>query len=121
MTLEENNLRISRQFIRQADRELQYGDSLQASEKAWGSVVHHLKAIARQRRWRHGGHYNLAEIIDRLAGETNQPEMKSLFSVAESLHANFYNNWKTEDMVRSNIQDVKNLLVKLDGAYNRRN
>ena len=116
MTLIENHLENSARLIRQADLELQKGDGLQASEKAWGSVVHRLKAIARDREWSHGGHYNLAMTVKRLADETNQPEMRRLFSVAESLHANFYNDWKPESMVYDDIEDVKTLLSKLEGS-----
>ena len=112
-TLIESHMDTSRLFIRQADEEFAKGDVLQASEKAWGSVVHTLKAIARQRNWRHGGHYQLGVIANRLAEETRQPEMRNLFSVAESLHANFYNNWKPEGAVRADIEDVKTLLNML--------
>ncbi len=112
-TLVENRMGISRRLIRQADDELRDGDVLQASEKAWGSVVHSLKAIARLRRWEHGGHYDLTVIAVRLAEETGQPEIRTLFGVAESLHANFYNDWQTEEMVKSHIEDVKILLAML--------
>ena len=112
-TLIENHMEISRRLIRQADDELRDGDVLQASEKAWGSVVHSLKAIARMRRWSHGGHYQLGLIIRRLAAETGNPDMRRLFSVAESLHANFYNDWKHADAVREDIEDVKTLLAML--------
>ena len=114
MTLIEKHLKNSARLIRQADEELQKGDGVQASEKAWGSVVHRLKAIARDREWDHGGHYDLSVIVERLADETNQSEMEGLFSIAESLHANFYNDWKSERMIRSNIVDVKTLLSKLE-------
>ena len=112
-TLIENHMEISRRLIRQADDELRDGDVLQASEKAWGSVVHSLKAIARMRRWSHGGHYQLGLIVRRLAAETGNPNMRRLFSVAESLHANFYNDWKHADAVREDIEDVKTLLAML--------
>ena len=104
-------------MIRHAEEELANGEPLQASEKAWGAAVHQLKAIARQRRWRHGGHYQLGQIIERLADETGDREIRRLFSIAESLHANFYNNWKPESAVREDIQDVKLLLDKLSAIY----
>ena len=112
-TLIENHMQISRRLIRQADDELRDGDVLQASEKAWGSVVHSLKAIARMRRWRHGGHYQLGVIANRLSVETRQPEMLDYYAIAESLHANFYNDWKPAEVVRRNIESVKTLLAML--------
>ena len=117
MTLAEENIRVGRRLIRHAEEELEEGEMLQASEKAWGAVVHHLKGIARQRGWSHGGHYDLSRIVDRLAEETGQSDMQTLFSVAESLHGNFYNNWKTEEMVRSNVEDSKRLLAMLGIVY----
>ena len=117
MTLAQDNMTTSRQLIEHAEEELRNGESLQASEKAWGAVVHRLKAIARQRDWPHGGHYQLSQMVDRLVGETGDDEIQRSFSVAESLHGNFYNNWKTEMMVRSNIEDVKRLLDKLSAIY----
>lgn len=117
MTLAQDNIATSRQLIEHADEELRNGEPLQASEKAWGAVVHRLKAIARRRDWPHGGHYQLSQMVDRLVEETGDGEMRRFFSVAESLHGNFYNNWKTEMMVHDDIEDVKQLLVKLSAIY----
>ncbi len=121
MTLAQDNITTSRQLIEHAEEELRSGESLQASEKAWGAVVHRLKAIARQRRWRHGGHYHLGQIVRRLVDENGDGEIQSFFSIAESLHANFYNNWKTEAAVRDDIESVKLLLDKLSTVYENGN
>ncbi len=121
MTLAQDNMMTSRQLIEHAEEELRSGEPLQASEKAWGAVVHRLKAIARQRRWRHGGHYQLGQVVSRLADETGDDDMEDLFSVAEALHGNFYNNWKTEAAVRRNIETVKLLLDKLSAIYENGN
>ena len=59
----------------------------------------------------------LRTIVDRLAEETGQSDLRNLFSVAESLHGNLYNNWKTEEMVRSNVEDSKRLLAMLGIVY----
>ena len=106
MTLAQDNMTTSRQLIEHAEEELRNGEPLQASEKAWGAVVHRLKAIARQRDWPHGGHYQLSQMVDGRASR-----------LRESLHGNFYNNWKDEPMVRANIEDVKRLLDKLSAIY----
>ena len=39
----EEHLRISRQFLCQAQEEFAQGDKLQASEKAWGAAAHAVK------------------------------------------------------------------------------
>ena len=40
---------VSRRLIRQAAEELERGDLIQASEKAWGAAAQAVKAIAEQR------------------------------------------------------------------------
>ena len=114
---ERNNVATSYYLFRHAEEELANGHPLKASEKAWGAVAHQLKAIARQRRWRHGGHHHFYQIIDQLVEETGDDEIETSFSVADALHGNFYNNFKSESAVRSNIQIVKLLLDKLSAIY----
>ena len=119
MTLIGEHAEISRRLIRQADDEFQKGDSLQASEKAWGAAAHALKSIAEERGWRHGRHRDLFPVVKRIAEETGQPEIRALFNTANILHANFYENWLPEDMVESNIADVKDLLSRLETLQSR--
>ena len=108
------HLVISRRFIQQAGEELDSGDLLQASEKAWGAVAHRLKAIAIQRNWPHGSHRHFNGIVDGLAEETNQGEqLNSLYSRANSLHVNFYEAVLTESQIRQYVEDVKAMLETL--------
>ena len=108
------HLRISRQFLRQAEREFAQGDRLQASEKAWGAAAHAVKAVAQHRGWRHDGHRYLFEAIDKIYGETGDPEFLYLFRSANSLHMNFYENWQTDNVVQDGIERVEVLLGKLE-------
>ena len=117
LELQQNHIVVSRQLIQHAEEELADGEPLQASEKAWGAVAHLLKAIARQRRWRHSGHHHFFQIIDQLVEETGDDEIETFFSVADGLHGNFYNGFKSESAVRSNIQKVKLLITKLTAIY----
>ena len=115
MTLADKHMEISRRFIRHAEEELDKGDLLQTSEKAWGATAHRLKAIASRRGWRHSGHRDYYTIIARLSEEVQrQEEFLALFDVADSLHANFYNDFKTEMHVRTGLVNVKKLLDMLD-------
>ena len=66
MTVVNDHLEISRQFMRQAEGELRQGDSLQASEKAWGAAAGALKAVAEQRGWSHGRHRGLFPVVERM-------------------------------------------------------
>ena len=111
----DHHVEISQRFIHHTDDELESGDLLQASEKAWGSVAHRLKAIAFRRGWRHGSHRDYNTIINRLAEEAKHPEeFRDDFASADSLHANFYNDFKEESVIRSDIERVRNLLTALD-------
>ncbi len=51
----------SERLIRHAEEQLVSGDRLQASEKAWGAVAHHLKGIAEQRGWSYRTHADAME------------------------------------------------------------
>ncbi len=110
----EEHLRISRQFLRQAEREFAQGDRLQASEKAWGAAAHVVKAVAQQRGWQHDGHRYLFEAIDRIYRETGDSQIRDLFRIANSLHMNFYENWQSDDLVQDGIGRVEVLLAKLE-------
>lgn len=108
------HLRISRQFLRQAQAEFARGDRLQASEKAWGAAAHAVKAVAQHSGWRHDGHRHLFEAIDKVYRKTGDSEFLILFRSANSLHTNFYENWQTDSLVQDGIRRVEALLEKLE-------
>ncbi len=110
----EEHLRISRQFLRQAQAEFAQGDRLQASEKAWGAAAHAVKAVAQQRGWQHDGNRCLFQAIDRVYRETGDREIFVLFSTAISLYSNSHENWQTDDFVRDGIERVEVLLEMLE-------
>ena len=115
MTTADSHMVISRQFIHQAEEELESGDFLQASEKAWGAVAHRLKAIARQQGWRHGRHGDFYAIAIQLGKGTDRAgDLERLLSNVDSLHANFYNAYMSESEVREGLDRVKMFLAMLD-------
>ena len=114
MTLTDEHKAVSRRFIRQADEELERGDQLQASEKAWGAAVRAVKSIAQQRGWEHNSHRHLFAAARRISEESDDIEIRELFGMASSLHVNFYEGWMDEASVAGNIDSVKRLLRKLD-------
>ena len=119
MTLIGEHAEISRRLIQQADDEFRKGDTLQASEKAWGAAAHALKSIAEEGGWRHGRHRDLFPVVKRIAEDTGQPEISLMFDAANTLHANFYENWLPDDMVEDKIADVKDLLSRLESLQSR--
>ena len=114
MTLATDHMEVSRRFIRQAQEELANGDFLQASEKAWGAAARALKAVAEREGLRHQSHRDLVLVIGFLVDTTGQQELRRGFQVAESLHANFYESWMSENLVRSSIFDVVQLVTRLE-------
>lgn len=113
MTLTTDHALVSRRFMQQAQTELDSGDLLQASEKAWGATARALKAIAQRRDMRHSSHYHYYQIVRHLMEVTGRQELRRGFQVAESLHANFYNGWMPETDVRESIADVRELVGQL--------
>ena len=108
------HLDVSNRFIRQAREELAAGDRLQASEKAWGAAAHAVKAAAEQRGWQHNSHVRLFGIVSRIADEAGDPELRDLFSTANSLHQNFYEDWQDEKFVQRGIERVRLLVHKME-------
>ena len=80
---------LSQRLIQQAERELQSGDLMQASEKIWGSVAHAVKAVAAQRDWNHINHARLWDISGQIADEQGRPDFRARFRSADSMHMNF--------------------------------
>ena len=105
---------ISQRLIQQAEEELQKGDPLQASEKAWGAVAHAVKSIAEQRGWRHNSHDILYAISGQIADELDRPDLRTMFRSANAMHINYYENWMAADEVQSGIDDARVYLRELE-------
>ena len=112
-----HNARIARKFLDDADREFVAGDLLQSSEKLWGAVSHALKALCRQRNWRHAKYAHRRDAAQRLAAELGDPTLFRDFQIAQSCHANFYNDWMyAEDVdsarihIRETVEKILNLI-----------
>jgi hypothetical protein len=105
---------LNGKYLRDATVLLERGDYPQASEKLWGATAQAVKAIASKRRWRHSSDRDLRNAISRIYKETGDPELLTLFSIAESLHANFYEDYLDGDAVRIYSSKVRELIQKLD-------
>ena len=106
-------LRLSGKYLRDAEELLAKGGYLQASEKLWGSAVLMVKAVAASRGVSVSSHGELLSYVGKLGEELGDPELRRLFSVASTLHKNFYENWLSEDVVREYAEDVKQLVGEL--------
>ena len=104
----------ARQLLAQGFDELAQGDSRQASEKGWGATAQMIKAVASHRGWKHDSHAALYRVIGRLVNETGDDAIRGLFSTANALHQNFYENWGDAEYVAGGMADVRRLLGKLE-------
>ncbi len=104
----------SRPLLAQAMEEWDQGDARQASEKGWGAAAQMVKAIAEQRGWQHNNHPSLFITVNRLARETGDHEISTLFHTAGALHTNFYENWFNSEIVEDGLRDVGRFLDKLE-------
>ena len=102
-------------LLAQAYEELEKGDLAQASEKAWGAAAQMLKAIAEERGWRHHSHRALHGVMNMLFRETNDSELVDLFSSANYLHVNFYENTYSEDFIEGRLRQVERFVDKAEG------
>ena len=73
-----------------AKEQLDKGDRVQASEKAWGAVVHELARIARQKGKRLDSHGAVKDFIRQLADKHNDRMLWLLAGAVENAHTNFY-------------------------------
>ena len=112
-----HNARIARKFLDDSDREFAAGDLLQSSAKLWGAVSHALKALCRQRNWRHAKYAHRRDAAQNLAAELGDPTLFRDFQIAQSCHANFYNDWMyAEDVdsarihIRETVEKILNLI-----------
>ena len=106
-------VRISEKYLRDAEELLARGDLVQASEKLWGSAALMVKAVAASRGVLVSSYGELFSYVRRLGEELGNPELRRLFSVASTLHQNFYENWLSGDVVREYAEDVKQLVGEL--------
>ena len=105
----------SQRLIEHAEEELAKGDRLQASEKAWGAVVHQLKAVAEKRGWKYDTHRQVYPIIEQLAEETGTPiPVNDLFDAAAGLHRNYYVDSVPLSRLAYQVDRVKALLEILN-------
>lgn len=85
--------KLSEKYINEADELLAKGDYIQASEKLWNAAILMVKAVATSQGILISSHGELFSFIRKLGEEKKNPELRRLFSVASTLHQNFYEGW----------------------------
>ena len=93
--------RLSRLKLRQAQQELNRGDTMQASEKAYGAVTSAAKAYGELRGWNHYNHHRVGLILEQLRDEENNPALTETYDAVRGLHNNFFEY----ELSTTNVQD----------------
>lgn len=110
----DDHARISRRFMKHAWEQLDQGNRLQTSEKAWGATCHALKAIAVQREWRHDDRSLEFAIAGQLASEFDRADFNVSLNTANGLHSNFYANQQDEEAIRNVLAVVERFVDDLE-------
>ena len=105
-------LQMSGRFVEHAEKELELGDRVQASEKISGAVAAALKAIAQRRQWRHDSHALRSAIVTQLGAEIgpSSDDAQVLYrgrAAANEQHQNFYENSLFDDDILRDIEISK--------------
>ncbi len=104
---------LNGKYLQDAKALLDKQDYVQASEKLWGAVAQIIKAIALNRGKRLRTHTAINTYIVQLAKELNDASLLDAFSIANSLHQNFYENWLAPETVIQNAKTIERLINKL--------
>ena len=110
------NMEIARHLLRQAREELDRGDILQASEKAWGAAAHAVKAVAEKRRWFNDADWRLGRIATVIAAEQGDGTISTYYRSVREAHYNFYHHEFSQMQVQEVVNDAASLVGKLEAV-----
>ena len=110
----ERHTEISRDFLWKARVELDKGDLLQASQKAWGAAAHAVKATAEKRRWFSEADWKLQRATEIITIELKDADIIRSYYTARHAHFNFYWHLYDAQGVGLAIDAAENLVAKLE-------
>ncbi len=93
---------------------LEEGEPEKAGEFLWGAVVKLLKAHALLHGVPLNKHGKTKAFVAQLAQELQNREIMDRFKKAEALHANFYHSWMDQEAFTEHVNEVIQLLQKLE-------
>ena len=105
---------ISQRLLRDAQRELDLGDLIQASEKTWGAAAHAFKAVAEKWGWYHQGHHRLNAVVDFISIDQNRKDLTDLYLRPRLLHVNWYEHELYEDTVQQAIEATEIFVAEME-------
>ncbi len=111
--MEVRHRRMNSKYLTDANRLLERGEYLQASEKYWGAAVQMIKVIAAKRGLELGTHRSISEFISTLDKEHPQLGLWDLYIKANNLHMNFYEDHIPSEKVKQDSEAVKQMIERL--------
>jgi hypothetical protein len=101
-----------------AQEQLELGDTMQASEKAYGAVAHAVKACAELRNWNHFNHYRVELVLDQLREEWDDPDLVNLHGAVKDMHNNYFEYELSATRVQDYFAAARTPVDKLDTIRN---
>ena len=105
---------ISARLLREAQAELDAGDLLQASEKAWGAAAHAVKSVAEKWGWYHQGHYRLNAAVEFIAHHRGMEYLVNLYWAPNVMHFNYYEHELAGDTLQTAINSTKAFVEEME-------
>ena len=99
-----------------AEKMIEAGDRLQASEKMWGAAAHGIKVIAKARGWHFETHADAFVIAHHVAGLVGNDALWTKFLAMNSYHQNFYEDQVPLEGIRDSLGDARELVGLLRDA-----
>ena len=105
---------ISRDFLVKARAELDNGELLQASNKAWGAAAHAIKAVAEKRRWFSEADWKLGRAALIVSDELGDPNILRCYSLVRDAHFNFYQHLYGDREVEQALDAAADIVAMMD-------
>ena len=106
--------KLGRLQLRQAQQELNRGDTVQASEKAYGAVSCAAKAYGEKRGWNHYNHHRVGLILEQLREEWDAPDLVVAHLAIRALHNNFFEYELSSTVVQDGIHAAQRMIARLE-------
>ena len=110
----EEHMAISRRFIKHANEELDKGERLQASEKAYAAASHALTAVGLERGWQAEEYRHKRNIARYLSLERDYPRIRDIYNTVWYAHENFYKNTMSVLEVQDAVYSAEHLVEQLE-------
>ena len=106
--------KLSRLKLWEAQQELNQGDTMQASEKAYGAVSCAAKAYGEKRGWNHYSHHRVELILEQLREEWDAPELTAGIILLKGMHDNYFEHELSPIVVQDGIYAAGRITARLE-------